>query len=151
MEKEDTLFFKHKGKNGKFYFESCCKECSYEKKKEYNIKWRKDNVKHCVGYNRKRFKQLKDAYGLGSGTIKRIGFRTALFVYDRAKRKCQICGEENYLTIHHIDHKGRNNQRRGLPQNNNIDNLIVICRSCHGKIHGKEGKGIKHNKLVARS
>ena len=27
--------------------------------------------------------------------------------------------------------------------NNNINNLIVLCRRCHGSIHGKEGQGIK--------
>jgi predicted HNH restriction endonuclease len=47
-------------------------------------------------------------------------------------------GEVNDLTIHHLDGKGRHNAERGLEVNNSSNNLIVLCRKCHGSIHGKE-------------
>lgn len=87
-------------------------------------------------------------YGLGYETIRRFGLKLALFVYDRANRKCEMCGNENNLTIHHKDNNGSNLVKIGLKHlvNNNTDNLIVLCRKCHGSIHGKQGKGISHRK-----
>lgn len=87
-------------------------------------------------------------YGLGYATIKRFGLKLALFVYDRANRKCEICGNENNLTIHHKNNKGINLEHAGHKElvDNSLDNLIVLCRKCHGSIHGKQGKGILHRK-----
>jgi len=92
-------------------------------------------------------KKIKDHYGLGAGTILRYGFRLALKIYEKYNRKCSKCGSENDLTIHHLDNKGRNYVNKGLKANNDEDNLILICRKCHGRIHGKQGKGIKHKKV----
>lgn len=88
----------------------------------------------------KRDKENKNKYGIGRKTISCLGLKLALLVYDRAKRKCENCGEINNLTVHHKDRKGSNNFKKGLPQNNHPDNLIVLCRSCHGSIHGKQSK-----------
>lgn len=50
-------------------------------------------------------------------------------VFDRAGDKCQICGEDVSLNIHHID---------GNPSNNSRNNLIVLC----GVDHDKADKGV---------
>jgi hypothetical protein len=43
------------------------------------------------------------------------------------KDKCELCGKDNgRLDIHHKD----NNEN-----NNNLDNLMCLCRSCHMKVH----------------
>ena len=42
--------------------------------------------------------------------------------------KCQNCNSEENLDIHHID---------GDWQNNKIDNLTCLCRSCHMYEHSK--------------
>lgn len=39
---------------------------------------------------------------------------------------CQKCGEEDSLDVHHIDEN---------PYNNDLENLILLCRSCHMKVH----------------
>lgn len=39
---------------------------------------------------------------------------------------CQICSSDKHLIVHHKDKNKKNN---------NINNLIVLCRKCHGKIH----------------
>lgn len=114
-----------------------CKKCVLE--------WRKDNVnwqKYQRNYQ-KRCKRKYQKYGLGMGTIKRYGFKTSLFVYDRVERKCEQCNSENDLTIHHLNGKGRHYQEKGEKPDNNIQNLVVWCRKCHGSFHGKQGKGIK--------
>lgn len=41
---------------------------------------------------------------------------------------CKICGATKKIDIHHID-KDRTN--------NNIKNLLPICKSCHSKIHNQ--------------
>lgn len=54
---------------------------------------------------------------------------------------CERCGSNRNVDVHHID---------GNPQNNSLDNLQRLCRSCHIKAHrvksicsicGKEAKG----------
>ena len=102
-----------------------CKKCCKERHKSYTKK-----------YNSK----LKPL-GLSIATVQRYGFETALKVYERDKRQCQICFESNDLTIHHKDGQGRHNKEKGLFVNNDIENLIVLCRKCHGGIHSKQGGG----------
>jgi len=88
-------------------------------------------------------KRVKSKYGIGIATIRRYGLKTALEVYDKYHRKCAYCGEKNDLTIHHLDGKGINYLFRGLKPNNDFDNLILLCRKCHGSIHGKQALGIR--------
>ena len=56
-------------------------------------------------------------------------------VLDRAKNRCELCGAENYMShpktgkvirlqVHHKD---------GNFENNRLENLIVLCPSCHSK------------------
>jgi hypothetical protein len=59
---------------------------------------------------------------------------TALMVKNR--HKCCVCNEKNkHVQIHHID---------GNPNNNEIDNLAVLCLDCHSKVTGDEGLGRKY-------
>lgn len=44
--------------------------------------------------------------------------------------KCEICGSSTNIDVHHIDFNWKNNS---------IDNLQVVCRSCHMKIHNPKG------------
>ena len=57
-------------------------------------------------------------------------------VLKRDKNSCCICGINNKskLVVHHIDGNGRNVKNK----NNNMENLITLCRSCHLKIHSKK-------------
>lgn len=47
-------------------------------------------------------------------------------VFIRDKNKCLRCGSEERLEIHHIDEN---------PANNSINNLIILCRTCHRPFH----------------
>jgi len=52
--------------------------------------------------------------------------------------RCQLCGKpqlyERYRGLH-IHHKDKNRK------NNSLDNLIVLCRSCHSKQHARNFAG----------
>ena len=43
---------------------------------------------------------------------------------------CQICGKNGKMDVHHVDWDY---------QNNTLDNLMIVCRSCHNKIHRPHG------------
>jgi len=43
---------------------------------------------------------------------------------------CEICGSIKSLDRHHID---------GNQNNNSIENIMIVCRSCHMKLH-RRGK-----------
>lgn len=61
--------------------------------------------------------------------------------------KCAECGSTEHLHIHHIDHKGSNVPRD--QRNNNLENLQVLCRKCHGRLHGRvEGWSRKHERCL---
>lgn len=48
----------------------------------------------------------------------------------RYNNMCALCQEVNALVVHHVDGSGR------LENINNTDNnLIVLCRKCHLKVH----------------
>lgn len=47
----------------------------------------------------------------------------------RADYKCQLCGYDKSLHVHHNDYSRRGEE---LPSD-----LIVLCKTCHGKFHDK--------------
>ena len=49
---------------------------------------------------------------------------------DRAKGKCELCGSDEGVLIHH--NNGYSSE---------LDDLVVLCTSCHGKAHSGKGKG----------
>jgi len=52
-------------------------------------------------------------------------------VLDRDDHKCQICNTSRYLVVHHRDGQGRGHSS----PNNELDNLITLCRACHVRVH----------------
>jgi len=52
-------------------------------------------------------------------------------------QKCSICLSIKRLEVHHIDQDRKNNS---------LKNLVILCKSCHSKIH-KRDKNINGVKL----
>lgn len=46
---------------------------------------------------------------------------------------CECCGNDDHITIHHLD---------GNPNNNQIENLQVLCWDCHQIKHFPDEQGI---------
>ena len=54
----------------------------------------------------------------------------------RDGRKCGYCNLDEfsaYLLVHHLDESRKNRGR--MYMNNNLNNLITLCKKCHAKIH----------------
>ena len=88
-----------------------------------------------------RRQRIKEKYGFGSGSLWRYGLKILIPLYQKYNSCCTVCFSKNDLTIHHIDGKGRNYIERGLKPNNSLENLLLLCRHCHGFIDGKKNKG----------
>lgn len=63
-------------------------------------------------------------------------------VLKRDQCKCRICGSIENICVHHIDGYDEYN-----PQNNAADKMITLCRSCHIKVHRREGFDISEEIL----
>lgn len=51
-------------------------------------------------------------------------------VLERDNYTCQVCGNTTQLVIHHKDESGQCDN-----PNNEIENLVTLCRRCHINIH----------------
>jgi len=47
-------------------------------------------------------------------------------IYRLCHKKCETCGQNHDLLVHHIDHNRENNE---------FSNFQVLCTSCHAKVH----------------
>ena len=43
-------------------------------------------------------------------------------------KKCYFCGSKKILEKHHLDKNYKNND---------LSNLLLVCKSCHHKLHSK--------------
>ena len=46
------------------------------------------------------------------------------------KQSCSLCGSKDKLLVHHLD---------GNYKNNISENITIVCRGCHNKIHKSKG------------
>lgn len=123
-----------------------------KKNKIKRIEYRKNWLKKHPGYLNKYRKRNKEGYirtkpysyffknssPISKICIQRHGLN-AIKIYEKYNRKCVYCGQDWDLTIHHLDNKGRNKLENKENINNELNNLILLCRKCHGSIHGKQG------------
>ena len=102
-----------------------CKKCFY-------LKDRTRALKYAKGYYLRNKVKIKK-YVREWTDKKRFGrLREAILVRDCYK--CQICKKTHHqvvLHVHHKDNKGRGNKTL----NNDIDNLVTLCDSCHHRHH----------------
>ena len=78
--------------------------------------WNKLNKDKFSGENNIHWKG-----GISQDYYRRIAF-------ENFPNLCEICGSTNQLRVHH-----KNKNRK----DNNLDNLMIVCKSCHNKIHEK--------------
>lgn len=57
--------------------------------------------------------------------------KTRELVWQRDQGRCQTCGSDRYLCVHHRDFQ---------KDNHDLDNLVLLCRSCHTIAHVEHQK-----------
>jgi len=111
----------------------CCRKCYYKSKigkpsGSSGIKWTKEQKEKL----KKRPKLIGEKNGMWKGGIKKVyssRFRRKLrqLIKKRDNFTCQNCLKRTVmLVVHHIDENTKND---------NLDNLITLCRSCHVRLH----------------
>jgi len=53
--------------------------------------------------------------------------------------RCEICSGERELVVHHID---------ADDTNDDLDNLLLVCRTCHGRVHSPNEHGEQWDRLT---
>ena len=91
---------------------------------------------------------LRNSTRLDNSGEKNPNFKTGKYIKERAYRElvalesCAECGATGVVfDVHHID---------GDHNNNDLSNLIVLCRKCHGEKHGRP-VGVKESRPRARA
>ena len=110
------------------------KEQEKMRMKEWYRNHRESEIEKNAQY-RKENKELFDWY---HNKTRFDGLRN--IILDRDNKQCQICEDDGVvskriLTIHHIDGKSYASGYKPEEANNEINNLITLCNSCHHKLH----------------
>lgn len=148
IEQDQSLY--QKDKHNKSGYKMRCKQCISEYTKNFfkknPYKSNKEYNQRTIEWRRNHRKKIKEKYGFGSGYW-RYGIDLMIEVYKKYDSCCDICKTKENLTLHHLDGRGRHYHERGYGKmNNNIDNLQLLCRSCHGYIDSRKWQLMKKSR-----
>ena len=140
MNKEEHAAYRHK-----YYLQN------KDKMAEYSKKWYYANFDR-LKIMRKKYNDLPHSKMLArkSREGRRFGGNRQ-FILKKYGNICQLClckFKDDKLTIHHKDFIGRGNPLDKV--NNNPNNLMLYCISCHMKIHRKSGDTRGENQSSAK-
>lgn len=82
---------------------------------------------------------VNQEYSLSSNRTSRESAIKIVFLIESREKRCEICGSTKNIDVHHKD---------GNCHNNSSDNLMVVCRSCHLKLHNPKGSCVLCGKPV---
>ena len=112
-------------------------ECNRIRCREYYAKNKAKQQQRCLSnYHKYRddpvmYERIREI-NRGSVAKKRFGLRRREEILEKYKNTCVYClANDVDLVIHHIDHNGRGKKN----PNNQKDNLVTCCKSCHASIH----------------
>jgi len=162
--KELSAFPIAKKRNGDKYYQNGCKECKYEYTRQWKAKnrdkvnkadkeWRYKNWEKYLRSQRECYhKNIEERREQGcinqKKLIREYGYkrRNGSLAKLPIKSKCKECGTNINLCVHHKDNQGRHNLNNKLKPNNDISNLLILCRSCHSSLHAQLRKKKPDNK-----
>jgi len=113
---------------------------------EYLEKWRADHREYLNEYYRKRLATHSEYRERARQRNKKwvaTNHFGSLETYEEAMLKydgwCAFACDKEAEVVHHLDGKSvRNSPREEV--NNNLKNLLPLCRSCHSKLHHPKGE-----------
>lgn len=126
-----------------YYKKGICHSCYM---KEYNTVYKTENKETILLQAKEYYKLNKDDINVKNKKYReKMNFNSnRQKALDRDNCTCSLCGlkaDESQLVVHHKDGNGR-----GKPidkKNNDLSNLVTLCRSCHIKEHHEEYMEIK--------
>ena len=124
------LFYKSNCPTHYDSFYPSCKSCKNETVLQYqeeNPEKLKKKYKQDYWDNKEEKLKKTKEWRYGGNRLKALG---------QAKNRCEKCENEKTLNVHHKDRQGST-----LPtaeQNNDLENLEVLCSSCHRLEHSKD-------------
>lgn len=124
-----------KPRPGQGWTETRKKFCSYQCRNRSTAKqW---SINH-PGWRKEQYKRRRDATRFGGNWIKAM---------ERDQFTCQICRtqEKERLIVHHLDGEGNKRSR-----NHSLENLQVLCKTCHGKVHHELNVQRRDGKLFVK-
>jgi 5-methylcytosine-specific restriction endonuclease McrA len=66
-----------------------------------------------------------------SESIGKSGPSIRRYAFSEKEKKCEVCKYNEYECCLDVHHKDMN------PNNNSLENLIILCVMCHRKVHRK--------------
>lgn len=131
LEADRKIRAKPKNKKRKQQWYLSVKQREQERSRRWYQAHRESEIKKNSEY-RKRNRELFDWY---HNRVRFDGLRDAIL--ERDENRCQVCGTDETLVVHHIDGTGYASVRVGKAStsNNDADNLITLCNSHHHKLH----------------
>lgn len=139
-------FYKKKRKNS-VSLTSKCKKCLNKESAAYYRDRLKtdDEFKIRLNLKAKNWKKKIDKRFPFSAVqaVRYGGIENLEKLFQRAGNKCEICSIDEKLCVHHKDENGLDNLRKGKWINNNINNLQLLCISCHRRLHMKKRFALK--------
>lgn len=104
-----------------YYCPTCFKE--QRRQASYRCAVKKGRIK-CPGVGRGG-NQLGENNPMWSNYKGEYSYRNLIKIMN----ECQMCGSKEHLCRHHINF---------IRSDNRLENLIIVCRSCHAKLHKLE-------------
>ena len=92
-----------------------------ERIKQSKVDWWKRNEDYCL----EKSKRNREAFHFDGNRE---------LALQRDNYQCSRCGASEQLTVHHKDGSGRGSSTH----NNDLDNLITLCRRCHAEEHRED-------------
>ena len=111
-----------------------CIQCNHEFQTESKRKDKrlcndclhKNKIKSVMVARKKRIPTTEIGVGSGNSSVNKNRELTNRTYGKVRKNKCELCGSDSYLCVHHKD---------GNRNNNSLDNLITVCKKCHQVHH----------------
>lgn len=127
-----------KGAIKKYCSKRCGRQDYYKnnkiKEKENCSKWYQKNRNSELESNKEYRKQKRELFDWYHNKDRFNGMREIILLRDN--NSCRACLSKIKIVIHHKDGTGiSRGKNEGLKTNNDINNLICLCSSCHTTLH----------------
>jgi len=112
-----------------------------ERERERSRRWYANHRESEIKKNEQYRKENRELFDWYHDKARFNGMREAILKRDG--RKCCICAKTSSLNIHHIDGSGYASVDDPRMSNNDKENLMTLCSSCHHKLHHWQRKNKK--------